>query len=208
MTKLVVEAPTLEEAIVKACEKLDVPQERIHYCVLREPRAGWFGLFGRRTALIEAERISDPVEEAADFLQQLIRQLGWDAEVHISSDPDGGEEKWFILSGENLGGLIGKNGQTLHALQTLCQAVLWKKGGQSYIVVEADGYRMKKRKQLIALAERVCQTVIQTGQEKALPPMTSQERKWIHQWVQKQSGLSTTSIGEEPQRRVVIKKAP
>lgn len=208
MTKLVVEAPTIEEAVAKACGKLGVPQEQICYRVIRSPRTGWFGLFGRRNALIEVERLPSPTEETADFLQHLICKLGWDARVHISTDPDGGEEKWFILQGENLGSLIGKGGQTLNALQTLCQAVFWKKGGQTYIVVDAGEYRFNRRKKILALTQQVCQKVLQTGKETALPPMPSQERKWVHHWVKNQSGLSTTSIGEEPQRRVVIKKVP
>jgi len=208
MTKLVVEAPSVEEAMDKACGKLGVPRERVRFRVLREPRAGWFGLFGRRDALVEAERVPDPLEETAEFLQILVRQMGWEAEVEMGPDPDGGEEKWLILTGEQLGGLIGKGGQTLDAIETLAQAVFWNKGGRSRLVVEAGGYRMKKRERMAALVERLCREVLRTGREKALPPMPSQERKWVHQWVKKYPGLSTSSMGEEPHRRVMIRRAP
>lgn len=201
MRKVTVTAKTIEDAISLALEQLNAKREQVTVNVLEEPTRGFFG-FGARQAKLEVEVRPDPIEEAKSFLEQLISTMGVEAKVNVTSLKD---HVRFELSGEDLGVVIGRRGQTLDALQLLVNTVGNRRSDTFLrIVLDAENYREKRRKTLERLADRLAQKALKTGQVIKLEPMPSHERKVIHTSLQHQKNIVTYSEGEDPQRYVVI----
>ncbi len=204
MSKLVERAQSIELAVQKACMVLEVSPEEIQYQVIQQPRKGILGLFGRRDAIIEVSVMEK--ESAADmvhsFLQGVLERMK--IPCHIETD-SGTSEIRFNLKGEELGPLIGKQGRTLDALQTLAQTVVYQKYGfAAKVTVDADDYRKRREKIIRELANRMGEKVRKTKREVTLAPMPASERKMVHQFVQQEEDLTTYSVGKEPKRCVVI----
>ena len=109
------------------------------------------------------------------------------------------------IYGESLGFLIGYRGETLNSLQTILSSIA-NNGYTTKVKVMLDiqGYRNKRKKVLEELAVKVAKTVLKNGNEITLEPMTAYERKIIHNKLQENEKVTTHSIGEEPNRRIVI----
>lgn len=111
------------------------------------------------------------------------------------------------LDGGDLGLLIGPKGQTLHTIQELARTVVQRRGGgtqEGRIRIDVAGYRQRRREALERFARQVADTVLATGDQKALEPMNAADRKVIHDTVNDIDGVRTISQGEEPRRRVVL----
>ena len=153
-------------------------------------------------ALEEQARIAE------DFLTRLAEEF--DLEASINVVPTDEESMELQISGPNLGLLIGQKGSTLVALQSLTRTVVQHKTGATngHINVDVGGYRQKRTEALIRFANQVAGTVASTGKPAALEPMSAVDRKIVHDTVGAIPGVSTSSEGEEPQRRVVVSPAP
>ncbi|WP_160035505.1 RNA-binding cell elongation regulator Jag/EloR [Paenibacillus sp. An7] len=144
----------------------------------------------------------DPYVEASNFVKEAAAGMGLDVEIEIKKSRDG---KIFNITGEDLGLIIGRRGQTLDALQYLTNIVANKHSSSFVrIILDAENFRLRRRKTLEELADRLASQVIRTGKEVVLEPMPSQERKVIHAKLQNHRQVNTISKGEEPNRRVVI----
>ncbi|NMO94184.1 RNA-binding cell elongation regulator Jag/EloR [Paenibacillus lemnae] len=144
----------------------------------------------------------DPYEEAVRFLKDTAQAMGLD----IGVDVDHGKDHTTLqLSGEGLGMIIGRRGQTLDALQYLTNIVA-NRYGSSYvrIILDAENFRERRKKTLEGLADRLAKQAVNTRKEIVLEPMPSSERKIIHARLQHHSAVKTVSKGDEPHRRVVI----
>ena len=110
------------------------------------------------------------------------------------------------LSGSNLGLLIGKHGQTIDAIQYLVNAIVWRSSpeGRKDVVVDAAGYRERRRGALESLAVRSAEEALASHSPVALEPMTAVERKIVHLRLKEFDGVETSSDGTEPNRAVVI----
>ncbi len=109
------------------------------------------------------------------------------------------------IKGEDTGSLIGHRGDTLNAMQTLLGVIASNSLNEKIrVILDISGYRDKRRKSLEGLAERVAISVIKNRKSYTLEPMTAYERKVIHEKLQKHPKVKTTSVGEEPYRKVVI----
>lgn len=107
--------------------------------------------------------------------------------------------------GEELGLLIGKGGATLEALQEVVAAIIRKRfGDRREVVLDVEGYKERKRKNLVDLALRVAERVKKTGRPVKLDPMTKKDRKIVHETIKELPGVESYSEGKEPHRRVVI----
>ena len=104
-----------------------------------------------------------------------------------------------------MGFLIGYRGETLYALQNILSAIAGK-GIQNKVrvILDIEGYKSKREKTLEDLADKVARTVIKTRKPVKLEPMQAYERKIIHSKLQQNSKVETTSVGEEPYRRIVV----
>lgn len=158
----------------------------------------------------EAQSVSEDValeEQAAaavSFLSGLVEALGVDAEVQSELiDEDTCEVR---VTGADLGTLIGPRGDTLAAIQELARTVVQRQLGahNGRLLVDIAGYRQKRRTALERFTREVADQVKSTGQRRVLEPMPPADRKIVHDTVNDIDGLTTTSEGEEPRRRVVI----
>lgn len=195
---------TVDEAVARAAEKLGVPAEKVSYEVLTEAKKGFFGI-GEVLAKVKVTYSPSPIDNAKDFLETLISNMGIDASVVETEDEDGLK---LELEGENAGVLIGHHGETLDQLQYLVNlsANRGEEDGDGYakISLDIDGYRAKRNDTLRQLARRMASRVIKYRRSVTLEPMSPYERRVIHSEVQKIEGVATNSIGNDSNRRVVI----
>ena len=153
-----------------------------------------------------AAEVVDESELAAnvrELLNRIVREIGIHARLTIDEDD---ETLTAAFSGRDLGLLIGKHGQTIDAIQYLANAIVYR--GQiedrKAIVVDAAGYRERRKASLDALAVRSAERAVSTGQRVELEPMTAVERKVVHLRLKDYPGVTTASEGTEPNRFVVI----
>lgn len=152
--------------------------------------------------------LAEETEAAVEFLQGLVDAFGVEAGVEGQElDEDTVE---VSVTGQELGLLIGPKGQTLAAIQELTRtAVQHRLGGRSgRLLVDIAGYRAKRREALARFTTQVAEEVTQTGVPRVLEPMSPADRKVVHDTVNTLAGVATTSEGEEPHRRVVIRPEP
>lgn len=143
-------------------------------------------------------------EVAVGFLTELVAGFGAEATAKVVRPDDDTAE--IQLSGGDLGILIGPKGQTLTAIQNLTRTVVFNETGANngHINVDVSGYRQKRTEALIRFAQQAAAHVKASGQRTALEPMSSIDRKIVHDTIAAIDGVSTVSEGEEPRRRVVV----
>jgi spoIIIJ-associated protein len=147
-------------------------------------------------------------EVAKGFLEGLVAEFGQQAAVAVHPvDEDTVEVR---VTGDDLGLLIGPKGQTLQAIQELARTVVQRQTGahNGRLIVDVAGYRQARREALARFTHDVAGKVVQSGQAITLEPMTPADRKVVHDTANEIDGVSTTSEGEEPRRRVVILPEP
>lgn len=203
---LEVSAKTVNDAIIEACRKLEITSDKLDYEVLEEGSSGFLGI-GSRPAVIKAavkvEKLS--VDEVAKkFLNDVFAAMKMDVVTEINYN----EEECHMdvdLTGEEMGVLIGKRGQTLDSLQYILSLVV-NKEVDNYIRVKVDteNYRQRRRETLENLAKNIAYKVKKTKRPVSLEPMNPYERRIIHSALQSDKYISTHSEGEEPFRRVVV----
>ena len=138
-----------------------------------------------------------------NFLSGLLEHMGVKAEIEITDKEDGGIN--VNLSGKGMGMVIGRRGETLDAIQHLTNyAVNRGSDKRRHISVDAESYRAKREEALVRLAEKMAAKAIKYKRSMALEPMNSYERHVIHAALQDYEGVTTSSIGTEPNRRVVV----
>jgi spoIIIJ-associated protein len=202
MKKVIVSGKTVEDAVKNGLSQLNVGEDRVRVHVLEQPSKGFLGLIGSKDAKVELELIPDPIEEAVRFLQEVLAAM----KLEISIETVRKKEGTFIdLSGDQLGILIGRRGQTLDALQYLTNIVA-NRYSTSHVklFLDAEHFRERRRKTLEALSQRLADRVVRTKKDVVLEPMSPQERKIIHSQLQDHPKVKTYSKGEDPNRRVVI----
>lgn len=149
----------------------------------------------------------DPSSQAGrayKYLSDVLSRLGCEEISATVCEIEGGS-KIVLEGGERLGVVIGRRGETLDALQYLASLVANENGGGYYrIVIDVGNYREKREATLEALAHRTAGQVLRTGRSRSLEPMNPYERRIIHTTVQSIEGVSSTSIGDGDNRRVVI----
>jgi spoIIIJ-associated protein len=137
------------------------------------------------------------------FLTGLLDRMGVNAEMDISPRDNGGIN--VNLTGPAMGAIIGRRGETLDAIQHLTNYVVNKDSEKHlHISVDAEAYRSKREESLTHLAEKMAEKAIKYKRSMALEPMNSYERHVIHTALQNYEGVTTSSTGVEPNRRVVV----
>ena len=205
--ELIVTGNTVEEALKNGAEQLGVLPEELEHEVLVEPKKGILGI-GKVQAKIKVTYDVDPAQTALEFLRTLIADMGFEADVIMTDGEDG--EKKIDISGKDAGALIGYHGETMDALQYLANLAANKKEDDddkrayTKIVLDVENYRAKRAETLRALARRMAAKVLKYGRKVTLEPMTANERRIIHSEVQGIKGVTTYSIGQDSNRKVVI----
>ena len=206
MEYIEVSAKSVNEAITEACRKLGVTSDRLDYEVIEEGSNGFLGI-GSKPAIIKAavkiEKLSLE-DNAKKFLNDVFAAMNMTVVVEIKYDEEN-KEMDVDLSGDDMGVLIGKRGQTLASLQYLVSLVV-NKESEDYIRVKVDteNYRERRKETLENLAKNVAYKVKRTRRPVSLEPMNPYERRIIHSALQNDKYVTTHSEGEEPFRKVVV----
>ena len=144
---------------------------------------------------------SPAAAQVRELVSTVVQELGLSASVRIT-EADGQIEA--LVSGGDLGLLIGRHGQTIDALQYLANSVMHRRGLEAEVVIDAQGYRERRARMLHEVAVTAAAEARRTGQPVALDPMTSVERKIVHLRLKELAGVTTASEGNEPNRHVVV----
>lgn len=202
MKQVTATGQNVDEAVESALAQLNTTKDRTEISIIDEGKKGIFGIFGSRPAIVKVTVKADPIEEAKNFLVSVSEQMGVSVKVDITKE---GKNVSFNLSGEKIALLIGKRGQTLNSLQYLTQLVINRFHEQYLnVTVDAEDYRKRRNDTLIQLAGRLAIKAVKTGQNVALEPMPSYERKVIHTALVDNKKVKTFSDGSEPHRHIVI----
>ncbi len=199
MKEVEIEAKTKEEAIRKACEKLNASEAEIIYHITEEKGR----LFKAALYKISATTLINIAEEIKEYLREIITNLGLDANFESTI-----REKRINIQmyADNNAILIGKNGQTLKSLEVLAkQKVFNKYKTHINLNLDVENYKEKRIKNIEYLAKKTAREVRNTKVEVTLENMNSFERRIVHNALTDFKGITTISEGEEPNRHVIIK---
>ena len=194
-------AKTVQDALSLALKELNLTEAEVEYEIIEEGSKGIFGI-GAKDAVIKVSPKIDFEARAYDFLTDIFVGMGLRVDIDITF-----EEKRMniVLSGDNMGIVIGKRGDTLDALEHLVSLCV-NRGDGEYIRVSLDteNYREKRKATLINLAENLAHSVVKNKKKVTLEPMSSNERRIIHSTLQNNENVDTYSVGDELNRKVVI----
>lgn len=225
-------AKNKEDAVEAALKELGLSRDKVEVEVLDEGSKGFLGLGARDARVkvtpkdgVEVKTVSKPEKkqpkpaakkeprvkkesvdgveaDAKKFLSDIFGAMNLEVEVEVSLD---GDNMTVNLSGENMGIVIGKRGDTLDSLQYLTSLVVNQRS-DDYIKVSIDteNYREKRTEALLALSARLADKVTRTGKRFTLEPMNPYERRIIHSSLQDSETVTTYSVGNDPYRKVVI----
>ncbi len=148
--------------------------------------------------------VQEQADAAAAFTKGLVEAFGYEADVTTREEAE--DVVIVDVAGDGLGLLVGPKGATLHAIEELVRTAMQRQteGHGVRIHVDVGGYRARRREALEEFARGVAAQVMESGVEKALEPMSAADRKAVHDACAEVDGVSTTSEGEDPRRRVVI----
>ena len=223
---IIAEGKTTKEAIENGLKKLNVSRNCVEIKVLEnEDKRSFFSILTPRVVKVEMTlkeqkkddkkilkkeiELSQEEQEKAQknlegFLETFIQKLKLPEGTTYQIEKTANYIQVNIIS-ENLGYLIGYRGETLYALQNILTAIAGKNiENRVRVILDIGEYKTKREKTLEELAEKVAKTVIRTKKPIKLEPMQAYERKIIHSKLQQNTKVETTSIGEEPHRRIVI----
>jgi len=214
-----------EEAIRLALEELQCSRDEAEIEVLTEPSKGLWGIIGSRDAKVKVwkkeksnteaeiekednledspEAGQSPADSTIRFLTGVTALMGIEASIGKEEEE---ENILYTLNGPRMGAIIGRRGETLDALQYLCNIVAGKDRSipRKRIIVDAEEYRKRREETLVRLATRLAAKAKKSGRRVVLEPMNPQERRVIHTTLEKDPDVKSISEGEEPYRRLVI----
>ena len=221
MSKVIIsEGRTTNEAIEKGLKELNTSREKVEIKILDQEKRSFFDILAPRVVKVEItlkeEKKEKPIdniteqdlnsikEKLEQFLNQFIEKIdkSFSYEINVKDS-----NIIININGEKSGLLIGYRGETLNSLQVILTAIANKNlNSKIRVYLNIDNYKEKREKALEDLAMKVSKTVIKTNKSITLEPMNAYERKIIHTKLQNVQDIKTHSIGEEPNRRIVIEK--
>jgi spoIIIJ-associated protein len=209
---------TVGEAKWSALRELErrfpgVDKASVQFAVVSEGERGLLGVghvparvIASLTAVPVPEEEEEPGSAAArlrELLERITAELGVPVRITITEDD---ESVLARLSGPDLGPVIGRRGQTIDAIQYLANAFVWRGADErKEVVIDAAGYRERRRSTLEQTADRAAEDAVRTGKPVELEPMSSVERKIVHVHLQDRAGIVTASEGNDPNRYVVVR---
>jgi len=193
---------TINEAIILAIEEMDVKREDVDIEVLDEGNKGLFGLLGSKQARVKVSVKPKESNSVRRFLEQVFKEMDLEVDIIMNETE---EEIDIDLQGQNMGVIIGRRGETLDALQYITSIVA-NKGQTNYkkVLLDTENYRQKREETLVKLANRIAERVVTMKKSVTMEPMNPYERRIIHSTLQNNKHIETYSVGDEPNRKVVI----
>ena len=221
---IISEGKTTNEAIENGLKKLNVSRDKVDIKVLEnEEKRSFFSILAPRIVKVEltvkenkeetnskvkkeivlsTEEQEKAIKNIDKFLKEFFKSINENVKYEFNSTDS------YInvnIENENLGFLIGYRGETLYSFQNILTAVAGKGiENKIRVILDIQGYKVKREKTLEELAEKVAKTVIKTRKPIKLEPMEAYERKIIHSKLQQNPKVETVSVGEEPHRRIVV----
>jgi len=199
-----VSGKTVDEALTNALLKLETTSDKVEYEVIDKGSNGILSIFNYKPAKIKVRKKYTIEDSISEFLDNMFNAMNMAVKVDIVLDSV--ESTLDIeLSGEDMGLLIGKRGQTLDSIQYLVSLVA-NKEKEKYIRVKVDteNYRQRRKETLESLAKNISYKVKRSKRSVSLEPMNPYERRIIHSALQTDKFVSTKSEGEDPFRHIVI----
>ena len=187
-------AKTVDKAIEEALLELNAAREDVEIEVISEGSRGFLG-FGSKDAVVKVTEKFNPEKIAKNFLREMFIAMG----IIVNIETQLKDKQLLInLTGDDMGILIGKRGQTLDSIQYLVNLVV-NKGNAPYlsITIDTENYRQRRKETLESLAYNLAKKVRQTGKKVVLEPMNPYERRIIHSSLQNNRYVTTYSEGEE-----------
>ncbi|MCH5182961.1 MAG: protein jag [Oscillospiraceae bacterium] len=202
MKEVIASGKTLEQALEEGALQLGKTPDQVEYEVLEEGKKGLFGI-GATDTKLRVYLPETPASRAVDFLETLLANMGLEADVEVVSETE--EEISLNIVGEHLGALIGRRGDVLDSVQYLA-TLSANLGNPGYyrVSVDAQGYRARRVETVQGIARRMAEKVLKYRRAFSLDPMSPYERRIVHSACQEIPGVTTHSIGEGADRRVVI----
>lgn len=198
MDKYIYEGKTLEEAINNACEDLKVTPENIIYNIIEEKNS-----LLKKTVKIEVIIINEIIDYIKDLIVVITSYMNLKVNLEVRRRDDNILIKIFS---NNNGILIGKNGKTISALQNVIKQIIYTRTSHNlHIILDVENYKENRSKNIEYLAKKIAREVAQTKVEVKMDCMNSYERRIVHSTLAENKYVYTESIGEEPNRCVVIK---
>lgn len=208
---------TVEEAVEHALEQLGRSREEVEVTVLSEGRAGVLGIGAEEARVVvtpaqppgpaRTESVAAIAQIARQALQEILDLMQLDARAELVSaeSQDGTPTVSLAVTGDSLGILIGRHGETLAALQFLLGLIVNRRAGRwTRVLVDVEGYRERRKKLVHDLALRAADRAQRYRQPIVLDPMIPSERRIVHLALADHPGVTTHSIGEGDHRRVVV----
>ena len=202
MKEIITTGKTVDLAIEEACRQLQTAREKVEFEIIDLPKKGLFGL-KTYPAKVRVFVKENKEEMAVEYITAVLKAMGvQDFTAEANRD---GENLNITLKGDDLGFVIGRRGETIDAIQYLASlAVNRLDGDYMRITIDSGNFREKREKTLESLARRLARNVVKSGRSMTLEPKNPYERRIIHATVATVEGATSSSIGEEPNRRVVI----
>ncbi len=227
-TSLEIIAPTVEEAVARGVKEIGLPEDMLEVEVVDAGGKGFLG-FGNRQVRVrltvkaeapEPKEISEaealPVENdeeavriTKDTVYELLQRMGVHAFVEAQwaeMDEHGNIRPLLVdVRGQDLSILIGRRGETLKALQYITRLIVGKELKRPVsVIIDVEGYRIRRERQLRNLARKMAEQAIETGRTMNLEPMPANERRIIHIELRDNPNVDTISVGEGDRRKVTI----
>ena len=193
---------TVQEAVNLALGELNASLDNTDIEVLDEGSKGLFGIGSKVAKVRVTLRNIQDSNQAERFLQDVFSKMN----VSVDIDTEENEEALTLrITGKDSGIIIGRRGETLDALQYLTSLVV-NKNREDYkrVTVDIENYRQKREETLVRLANRLAERVVRYRKNVTLEPMNPYERRIIHSSLQNNKMVETYSVGDEPNRKVVI----
>jgi spoIIIJ-associated protein len=192
---------TVDDAVDAALDELGAEIDDVEVTVLDEGSKGLFGIGGKQ-ARVQVRLKMGLAEVGTRFLESVFEKMNADVDIEKYEDED---SILLKVSGKDSGIIIGRRGETLDALQYLTSLVVNKNSGRyKRLTIDIENYRKKREETLVRLAKRLADKVIRYRRNVSLEPMNPYERRIIHSTLQNNEYVETYSVGEDPNRKVVI----
>ena len=212
---LEVSGKTVEEAIERALQQLGLTRDQVEVTVLNKGKSGFWGMGAEEavvkvTPLVQAQQEGNTAAVAKEALEELLKRMKLTAQVEIGSDTTETSESEVApialeVKGDDLGILIGRQGETLAALQYIVRLIVaHHEKARVPLTIDVEGYRQRRYRSLRELALRLAQKAVSSGQSMTLEPMPADERRIVHLALSVNPDVVTQSSGEGEMRKVVI----
>ena len=197
-------AKTVDEAVNQALAELGASKDEVDIEIIEETK-GLFGILGSKEVKVRVTlREREEVTRAKEFIKNVTEKLGMNIEQEASYNEEDKLLK-IELKGEGLGLLIGRRGETLDSIQYLTNIFVNKKSDDYVkVTIDAENYRERREEALVSLAKRTASKAVKYRKNMIIEPKNPYERRIIHEALQDYPEVTTYSVGEDPNRKVIV----